>query len=68
MSSRAYARSPTFYNTTLFWQWMRLPGDVVFAAGALLMAWDFFVKLGPMLPGFLRFGSQPPQIAPTPAE
>jgi len=28
----------------LFWQWMRLPGDVVFAAGALLMAWDFFVK------------------------
>jgi nitric oxide reductase subunit B len=64
----AYARSSAFYNTTLVWQWMRLPGDVVFAAGALLMAWDFFVKLGPMLPGFLRFGSQPPQIAPTPAE
>ena len=64
----AYARSSTFYNTTLFWQWMRLPGDVVFAVGALLMAWDFFVKLGPMLPGVLRLGSQPPQIAPTPAE
>ena len=28
----------------LFWQWMRLPGDVVFALGALLMAWDFIVK------------------------
>ena len=46
----AYARSQTFYNTTLFWQWMRLPGDVVFALGAVLMAWDFFVKLRPILP------------------
>jgi nitric oxide reductase subunit B len=27
-----------FYNQTLFWQWMRLPGEVVFAIGALLMA------------------------------
>ncbi|MGC1728224.1 MAG: cbb3-type cytochrome c oxidase subunit I, partial [Steroidobacteraceae bacterium] len=27
----AYARSQAFYDTTLFWQWMRLPGDVVFA-------------------------------------
>lgn len=41
----AYARSLAFYNTTLFWQWMRMPGDVVFALGALLMAWDFIVKL-----------------------
>jgi len=40
----AYARSLEFYDTTLFWQWMRLPGDVVFAIGALLMAWDFLVK------------------------
>jgi hypothetical protein len=24
---------------------MRMPGDVVFSAGALLMAWDFIVKL-----------------------
>lgn len=40
----AYARSLEFYNTTLFWQWMRLPGDVVFAIGALLMAWDFIAK------------------------
>jgi nitric oxide reductase subunit B len=46
----AYARSDAFYNTTLFWQWMRMPGDIVFAAGALLMAWDFIVKLRPSLP------------------
>ena len=46
----AYARSVEFYDTTLVWQWMRLPGDVVFAAGALLMAWDFIVKARPILP------------------
>ncbi|MGN6515911.1 MAG: nitric-oxide reductase large subunit [Rhizomicrobium sp.] len=51
----AYARSAEFYNTTLFWQWMRLPGDVVFAAGALIMAWDFFMKAGPLLPAFLNW-------------
>jgi nitric oxide reductase subunit B len=45
----AYARSLEFYNTMVFWQWMRLPGDVVFAAGALLMAFDFLVKLRPLL-------------------
>jgi nitric oxide reductase subunit B len=33
---------------------MRLPGDVVFAAGALLMAWDFIVKLGPLYPRVAR--------------
>jgi nitric oxide reductase subunit B len=49
----AYARSQAFYDTTLFWQWMRLPGDVVFALGALLMAWDFVVKLRPLLPRFI---------------
>ena len=43
----AYARSSEFYDKTLLWQWMRLPGDVVFAAGAALMAWDFVVKLVP---------------------
>lgn len=48
----AYARSSAFYDTTLFWQWMRLPGDVVFAAGALLMAWDFIIKLRPLYPQF----------------
>ncbi len=63
----AYARSLAFYNTTLLWQWMRLPGDVVFALGALLMAWDFLIKLGPMLPSFLDFRRRKTQ-APAPAE
>jgi nitric oxide reductase subunit B len=46
----AYARSNAFYQTTLFWQWMRLPGDVVFALAALMMSWDFLVKVRPLLP------------------
>jgi nitric oxide reductase subunit B len=50
----AYARSVDFYNTTLVWQWMRLPGDVVFAIGALMMAWDFIIKAGPLFPGITR--------------
>ncbi|OYV44746.1 MAG: nitric oxide reductase, partial [Burkholderiales bacterium 21-58-4] len=41
----AYARSLKFYDTTVFWQWMRMPGDVIFALGALLMAWDFITKI-----------------------
>jgi nitric oxide reductase subunit B len=41
----AWARSQAFYDQTRYWQWMRLPGDVVFSAGALLMGWDFIVKL-----------------------
>lgn len=45
----AHARSMAFYNTMGFWQWMRLPGDVVFAAGAVIMAWDFLLKLLPMV-------------------
>jgi nitric oxide reductase subunit B len=49
----AYARSQDFYDTTLFWQWMRMPGDIVFALGALFMAWDFIVKLRPLFPRFL---------------
>jgi nitric oxide reductase subunit B len=48
----AHARSLEFYNTTLIWQWLRLPGDVVFAIGALLMAYDFFIKIRPFFPGF----------------
>ncbi len=48
----AYARSVKFYDTTLLWQWLRFPGDVVFAAGALLMAWDIFAKLRPFARGF----------------
>jgi nitric oxide reductase subunit B len=50
----AYARSVNFYDQTLFWQWMRLPGDVVFALAALLMAWDFLVKLGPLYPNLAK--------------
>ncbi|HET9160486.1 MAG TPA: cbb3-type cytochrome c oxidase subunit I [Caulobacteraceae bacterium] len=41
----AYARSKEFYDSTRFWQWMRLPGDVVFSLGSLLMGWDFLMKL-----------------------
>ncbi|HUZ14382.1 MAG TPA: cbb3-type cytochrome c oxidase subunit I [Caulobacteraceae bacterium] len=58
----AYARSNAFYRKTLFWQWMRLPGDVVFAAGALLMAWDFIVKLRPPYRGATE--APTPQLAP----
>jgi nitric oxide reductase subunit B len=47
----AYARSVDFYNSTLLWQWLRLPGDVLFAIGALMMAWDFIIKTGPLFPG-----------------
>ena len=57
----AYARSQAFYDTTLFWQWMRMPGDIVFALGALLMAGDFIVKLGPLLPKFVQI------VLPAPA-
>ncbi|HSQ96118.1 MAG TPA: cbb3-type cytochrome c oxidase subunit I [Croceibacterium sp.] len=41
----AWARSQAFYDQTRFWQWMRLPGDVVFSIGTLIMAWDFLIKL-----------------------
>ncbi len=41
----AYARSLRFYDKTLLWQWLRMPGDVVFAVAALLMAYDFLRKL-----------------------
>jgi nitric oxide reductase subunit B len=53
----AYARSQAFYQTTMFWQWMRMPGDIVFALGALLMAWDFIAKLPPLL----RRSAAPPR-------
>ena len=57
----AYARRQAFYDTTLFWQWMRMPGDIVFAVGALLMAWDFVVKLPPFFPQLVeRFSPHPP--------
>lgn len=41
----AYARSLEFYNQTLLWQWLRMPGDVIFAIAALLMAWDIIKKV-----------------------
>lgn len=46
----AYARSLKFYETTSLWQWLRFPGDVVFASGAVLMAIDFLIKIVPFLP------------------
>jgi nitric oxide reductase subunit B len=46
----AYARSLEFYNMTLLWQWLRFVGDVPFALAALLMAFDFIIKLGPLFP------------------
>jgi nitric oxide reductase subunit B len=49
----AYARSQAFYDNTTLWQWMRFPGDVAFAFGAVLMAWDFVIKLRPVLPEFV---------------
>jgi nitric oxide reductase subunit B len=64
----AYARSVAFYDGTLIWQWLRLPGDVLFAIAALLMAWDFIVKLGPLLPSavanLLRLPRVQPQALP----
>lgn len=41
----AWARSQAFYDQYRFWQWMRMPGDIVFSVGGVLMAWDFFAKL-----------------------
>jgi nitric oxide reductase subunit B len=64
----AYARSVSFYDQTLFWQWMRLPGDVLFAIGALLMAWDFITKLAPLYPGVARRHSRPLERAGETAE
>jgi len=62
-----YARSSAFYDTTLFWQWMRFPGDVVFALGALLMAWDFIAKLRPLFPGFVERLISGSRVLPEPA-
>jgi nitric oxide reductase subunit B len=56
-----------FYDTTLLWQWMRLPGDVVFAAGAVLMAWDFAAKSRPLLPQSVGRWMPGPQPAEGPA-
>lgn len=62
----AYARSLQFYDTTVLWQWLRFVGDIPFALAALLMAFDFLVKLGPMFP---RLTQRPaPHSRPRPAE
>jgi nitric oxide reductase subunit B len=50
----AYSRSLEFYDTTVLWQWMRFVGDIPFAIAALLMAYDFIIKLGPMFPALAR--------------
>jgi nitric oxide reductase subunit B len=48
---------------------MRLPGDVVFAVGALLMAWDFIRKLGPLYPAIAQRLDMPvPRPNEQPAE
>jgi nitric oxide reductase subunit B len=58
----AYARSQAFYDGTLFWQWMRLPGDVVFSIGTLIMVWDFLRKL--MRPTGSSAVRQAPVVSP----
>ncbi|GBE09483.1 MAG TPA: nitric oxide reductase [Gammaproteobacteria bacterium] len=55
----AYARSLKFYDTTLLWQWLRFPGDVVFAAGAVLMALDFLRKIKPFFPRLFKPENMP---------
>jgi nitric oxide reductase subunit B len=40
----AYARNLGFYDKTLLWQWLRLPGNILFAIGAILRAIDFIFK------------------------
>jgi nitric oxide reductase subunit B len=62
----AYARSQSFYDTTTLWQWMRFPGDVLFALGALLMAWDFLVKLRPLFPRLVEHARSSPRVAEPP--
>lgn len=50
----AYARSLEFYDTTVLWQWLRFVGDVPFAIAALLMAFDFVLKLAPLFPAVVN--------------
>jgi nitric oxide reductase subunit B len=66
----AYAWSIEFYNGTLVWQWMRLPGDVVFAVAAPLMAWDFLIKLRPFYPRLVEWITPRPVVPlqPRPGE
>ncbi|MBX5472815.1 MAG: cbb3-type cytochrome c oxidase subunit I [Acetobacteraceae bacterium] len=60
----AYARSLSFYDTQVFWQWFRMFGDIVFALGALLMAWDFYRQMRPWLPAWLGGRAAAPKGVP----
>jgi nitric oxide reductase subunit B len=40
----ASARSLAFYETVVFFQWARLPGDLAYLAGALLLTVDLYRK------------------------
>jgi nitric oxide reductase subunit B len=42
-----HARTMDFYNTVVMWQWLRVPGDIIFAVAALIMVYDFIIKLKP---------------------
>ena len=42
-----YARGIEFYNKVVMWQWLRFPGDIVFAVASLIMMFDFVIKLKP---------------------
>ena len=64
----AYARSLDFYNTTLLWQWLRFPGDVIFAVAAILMTIDFAIKVRPVLRRPLRTGAPLPRPFPEAGE
>ena len=44
-----------------------MPGDVVFALGALLMAWDFLLKLPPFFPQLVERFLPGPREAAHPA-
>lgn len=50
----AHAKSLEFYNTILLWQWLRLPGNVIFTIGALLITYNFIKKLRPFFLRLLR--------------
>jgi nitric oxide reductase subunit B len=64
----AYARSVEFYDGTLVWQWLRLPGDVLFAVAALLMAWDFLIKLRSFYPRLGQRLARLPMVRSLPGE
>jgi nitric oxide reductase subunit B len=61
----AYARSSAFYQTTVFWQWMRMPGDIAFATAAVLMAIDFVIKLSPLYPTVSRLFARKTKVSGT---